>query len=60
MDIREELMAGASFEELAKTRSDDPSAQVNNGNLGYFSAFKMVYPSKTECLTRLSERFRNQ
>lgn len=40
----EELHAGADFESLAKKHSDDPSAQVNAGNIGWFRAFKMVYP----------------
>ena len=34
----------ASFEELAEEVSEDPSAKFNKGNLGYFNAFKMVYP----------------
>ncbi len=32
------------FSELAKKHSDDPSAQMNEGDLGYFTAFDMVYP----------------
>lgn len=36
--------AGESFEALAQQFSDDKSAQYNQGNLGYFTAFDMVYP----------------
>ena len=41
--IREELIAGASFEELAKRHSQDGSAR-SGGQLGYFTGFTMVYP----------------
>ena len=44
-DIRLKINSGiASFEELAEEVSEDPSAKFNKGNLGYFNAFKMVYP----------------
>ncbi len=35
-----------SFEEIAKGKggSEDPSAQSNGGDLGFFTAFDMVYP----------------
>ena len=33
-----------SFKEAAQKYSEDPSAKQNSGNLGYFSAFRMVYP----------------
>jgi len=36
--------AGANFDSLAIKYSDDPSAKSNKGDLGYFSAFRMVYP----------------
>ena len=53
--IRDRIKAGESFEELAKTYSDDPSARDtpaegviagrpgNAGDIGYFSAFHMIY-----------------
>ncbi len=44
---KESLQKGADFGELAKKYSEDPSAQHNSGNLGYFSAFYMVYPFET-------------
>lgn len=35
---------GGDFSALAKKYSGDPSAQLNGGYLGFFTAFKMVYP----------------
>jgi peptidyl-prolyl cis-trans isomerase SurA len=43
-DIRAQIMSGADFNEIATKFSEDPSAVQNNGLLGYFSAFQMVYP----------------
>ncbi len=42
--IREELISGKDFSEAAVQYSEDPSAQMNRGNLGYFSAFQMITP----------------
>ena len=42
--VREELLAGKEFNIAASEYSDDPSAKSNNGSLGYFSAFQMVFP----------------
>jgi peptidyl-prolyl cis-trans isomerase SurA len=44
MSIRKEILDGKDFETVAKKSSDDPSAQNNGGNLGYFTALQMVYP----------------
>lgn len=44
LQIREELEQGADFETLAKKHSEDPSAKINGGNIGWFKGFKMVYP----------------
>ncbi len=38
------LKEGKNFEEVAQQYSEDPSVKDNKGNLGYFSAFRMVYP----------------
>jgi len=43
-DIRNQIIAGADFGELAVKNSEDPSAAQNKGELGYFSAFQMVFP----------------
>jgi len=44
IEARNKIVEGASFESIAKQYSQDPSAQKNGGNLGYFSVFSMVYP----------------
>ena len=43
-DIRDRILSGESFEKVAKEVSEDPSAKINGGDLGYFKAFTMVYP----------------
>ncbi len=43
-EIRELVANGADFNKLAAERSEDPSAKDNGGYLGYFTAFRMVYP----------------
>ncbi|MBL3654852.1 peptidylprolyl isomerase [Fulvivirga sediminis] len=44
IDIRQKAIDGADFGKLAKEYSEDPSAQNNGGNLGYFTSMQMVYP----------------
>lgn len=44
MKIRKRIVGGEDFEKVAAEVSEDPSARKNKGNLGYFSAFQMVYP----------------
>jgi peptidyl-prolyl cis-trans isomerase SurA len=56
IDIRKKIINGADFAEMARKYSDDPSARDlpeaknrsprkgNGGDLGYFTAFYMVYP----------------
>ena len=46
-NIRQEILDGANFAEIARAKSDDPSAKDNSGDLGYFSALYMVYPFET-------------
>ncbi len=47
MELRKRITRGESFESVAISASDDPSAKKNQGNLGYFTAFQMVYPFET-------------
>ena len=42
---------GESFASVAKEFSDDPSAKTNEGNLGYFTAFQMIYPFENAAYT---------
>lgn len=44
VEIHKQLISGADFESLAREKSEDPSAKENGGDLGYFSAFRMIYP----------------
>lgn len=47
LDIRKKAVSGTPFEELANQYSEDKYGDEgvhNGGNLGYFSAFRMVYP----------------
>ena len=44
LNIRNEIINGKSFQEAATQYSNDPSAKINNGDLGYFTAFQMIYP----------------
>lgn len=41
--IRKKALNGEDFGSLASQYSQDPSAKENKGDLGYFSAFRMVY-----------------
>ena len=48
MEVRDKIVdQKLPFEVVAKEYSEDPSASMNGGNLGYFSAFTMVYPFET-------------
>jgi len=42
-EVLAEINNGADFTQMAKQHSEDPSVKFNDGDLGYFSAFKMVY-----------------
>jgi len=44
VDLRNRVTGGEHFEKVAVQFSEDPSAKENTGDLGYFSAFRMVYP----------------
>lgn len=64
MSIRERILKGEDFSDVAMEMSDDPSARDieeipgvrkaytgNRGELGYFTAFDMVYPFETGVYT---------
>lgn len=44
MEIRGKVLNGEQFEQIARAVSDDKSASVNGGSLGYFTVFQMVTP----------------
>ncbi len=50
-EVREKALAGEDFNELAVRFSQDPSAVNNQGKLGYFSAFRMIYPFEKAAFT---------
>lgn len=47
--LRKRIEKGEDFGDVAasKNGSNDPSAKENKGDLGYFTAFQMVYPFET-------------
>jgi peptidyl-prolyl cis-trans isomerase SurA len=44
LKAREEVLSGKQFSKVALRYSEDPSVESNSGDLGYFTAFQMVYP----------------
>jgi peptidyl-prolyl cis-trans isomerase C len=52
--ILAELKKGANFEELAKTKSKDPGAAAQGGDLGYFTKEQMV-PEFSEAAFKLEK-----
>ena len=42
--VRQKAINGADFTDLVLQYSEEPNTQQQKGNLGYFSAFSMVYP----------------
>ncbi len=49
LEIRNLIKNGGIFETIAQQYSQDASVADNGGNLGYFTAFNMVYPFETAC-----------
>lgn len=51
--LRKRILTGEDFATVAKSKggSDDPSAKDNGGDLGWFTAFQMVYPFETAAYT---------
>ncbi|MDX1445640.1 peptidylprolyl isomerase [Lishizhenia sp.] len=46
INLRRRILSGEDFASVANSKfgSEDPSVAQNNGDLGYFTAFQMVYP----------------
>jgi len=64
-EIYNEIKSGKiSFKDATIKYSEDPSAKTNYGNLGYFSAFRMVYVFEDACYKtekgKVSKPFRTQ
>jgi peptidyl-prolyl cis-trans isomerase SurA len=47
MDIYGKLQKGEKFEKLARLFSEDKHSAMKGGDIGYFTAFQMVYPFET-------------
>ena len=50
-EIRARILNGEDFETVARATSDDASVQRNGGDLGYFTAFSMIYAFETMAYT---------
>ncbi|MBX2900964.1 MAG: peptidylprolyl isomerase [Cyclobacteriaceae bacterium] len=50
-ELRSRIVSGESFEKLAREFSQDPSAKVNGGDLGFFTALQMVAPFEEAAYT---------
>jgi peptidyl-prolyl cis-trans isomerase SurA len=65
-EIKRRLEKGEDFAYIAKSKngSEDPSAVNNGGDLGYFTAFQMIYPFEDRAfktpIGQLSEVFRTR
>ncbi|MEQ8925081.1 MAG: peptidylprolyl isomerase [Fulvivirga sp.] len=44
IEVREMIINGQPFNQVAQKYSEDPSVKINSGDLGYFTSFQMVYP----------------
>ncbi len=51
LDARKQLLGGTDFSTAARQYSKDPTAATNGGNLGYLTAFQVVYPIETAAYT---------
>ncbi len=65
-EIKRRLEKGEDFASIAKSKngSEDPSAVNNGGDLGYFTAFQMIYPFEDRAyktpIGQLSDIFRTR
>jgi peptidyl-prolyl cis-trans isomerase SurA len=51
LKVKGEIENGANINDLALQYSDDPSAKVNKGDLGYFTGLQMVQPFEDAAFT---------
>jgi peptidyl-prolyl cis-trans isomerase SurA len=51
MTVRERLLKGEKFEDVAKELSDDISAATNGGDIGYIPVLQVVYPFENAIFT---------
>lgn len=51
LKVKGEIENGGNINELAVQYSDDPSAKVNKGDLGYFTSLQMVQPFEDAAYT---------
>ena len=53
LELKKRIEKGEDFGAVASEAggSEDPSVKVNKGNLGYFTAFQMVYPFESAAYT---------
>ncbi len=63
-EARNKIISGTDFKEIATQYSQDPSVNKNGGDLGWFSAFRMVYPFEQAAFTtkvgEVSEPFKTR
>lgn len=62
--LRIQVINGEDFGKIAQINSDDSSAKSNKGNLGYFTAFRMLYAFENRAYNtevgEVSEPFKTQ
>jgi peptidyl-prolyl cis-trans isomerase SurA len=51
LSLRQRILDGEAFEEVALKESDDKSIRLNHGNLGYFTVFQMIKPFEDAAYT---------
>jgi peptidyl-prolyl cis-trans isomerase SurA len=65
-ELKSRILNGSSFKDVAQGKggSEDPSASINGGDLGFFTAFQMVYPFEEKAYTtkigEVSDPFRTR